>query len=270
MDEQVLIETPRGRLVGMLHRPPGPASAPGVVFCHAFGEERKSSALAMARLARAVAATGRPVLRFDYYGCGDSEGAFIESDAATRLDDVRAAVRFLQHAGGREEFLLLGLRLGGTLAARAAEEAAGCAGLVLVEPVADGRAYFDGLTRRSLVRGMLTRGSGGAPEGGAHREAAGEGDVLDLDGFAMRPAAARSLGALGIRSGEVAFGGPVLVCQVHFRDAARPDMEGVCAAYRTAGAAVTFERLVLPPFWNRVDVAVAPELDRVVCAWLSH
>jgi len=272
MDEQVLIETPRGRLVGMLHSPTDAPRGPGVVFCHAFAEERKSSALVMARLARAVAAAGRPALRFDYYGCGDSEGEFVEATARTHLDDVGTAARFLQERTGRDEFILLGLRMGATLAARAAEELPGCKGLVLIEPLADGATYFDGQMRRSLVRNMLTRadGNGGARDGDLRRQMTAEDEVIDMDGFALSAEACRELSALSIRPGGVTFGRPVLVCQVHFRDTPRPDMEAVCATYRQAGADVSFERLVLPPFWNRIEVTLAPELEEAVRGWLTR
>lgn len=269
MDEQVLIETPRGTLVGMVHRPAGRPRGPGVVLCNAFGEERKSSALVMARLARAVAAAGRLALRFDYYGCGDSEGEFAEATARTRLEDVQAAAQHLRRQAGDDRVVLLGLRLGATLAARAAEETPDCAGLALVEPVADGVAYFDGQVRRSLVRKMLTRGTSGSSGAEMRRRLGSDDSTLDLDGFAVGASTYRELGALGIRAGEVGFAGPVLVCQVHFKDAARPELEAVCDAYRQAGAAVSFARLVLPPFWNRIEITLAPELDEAVTAWLT-
>jgi pimeloyl-ACP methyl ester carboxylesterase len=183
---------------------------------------------------------------------------------------VGAAARFLCEQTGSSEFILLGLRLGGALAARAAEELPGCVGLALIEPVADGAAYFDGQVRRSLVRNMLTRGNGDAPDPELRRQMESDQEVLDLDGFAISAATCRELSALGIRAGEVEFGGPVLVCQIHFKDAARPDMEAVCDAYRQAGAEVAFTRLVLPPFWNRIEITLAPELDEAVHDWITR
>jgi exosortase A-associated hydrolase 2 len=263
MDEQLVIETRRGALVGMLHRPERDARPEAaVLFCHAFGEERKSSALTMARLARAVAGAGLPALRFDYYGCGDSEGEFADATVASRLDDVPDAARFLQERTGAANVLLLGLRLGATLAALAAEGLPDCAGLVLIEPIMGGAAYFGRELRRRLVRRMMTDGRA--------EEAAepAEDELLDLDGFAVRPATYRELRALGIRAGQVAFAGPVLVVQVHFKEGPKPELEAACNAYRQAGAPVAFRRLVLPPFWNRIEVILAPELDAAVTSWL--
>jgi len=272
-DEPVLIEAPRGALMGMLHLPAGavpaePAKQTGVVFCNPFGEERKSGALVMARLARAVAEAGFPALRFDYYGCGDSEGETIEATVRTQVEDIRFAARWLVARAGVSGICLLGLRLGATLAARAAEGMAGCSGLVLIEPVTDGAEYFGGELRRKLLRQMLTEGRGRGSRAEMLKELESDEAVLDLDGFAVRGSTYRELKALGIRRGEVRFAGPVLVCQVHFNDGPKAELEAACEAYRQAGAQVEFRALVLPPFWARIEVILAPELNTTVVGWL--
>jgi len=271
-DEAVLVQTPRGALVGMLHLPESAAHVRGVVFCDAFGEERKSSALVMARLARAIASAGFPVLRFDYYGCGDSEGDFVDATVRTRLEDIGLAAAFLRERTGVRDLCLLGLRLGGTLAAQAAELASGgrdYAGLVLIEPITDGRAYFGGELRRKLVRQMLTDGRSGASRQELLERLGCDDAVLDMDGFAVSGSTYRELTALGIRKEGVSFAGPVLICQVHFNDKPKPELEAACEAYRSAGAQVEFLRLVLPPFWSRIEVILAPELNQAVRSWLT-
>jgi exosortase A-associated hydrolase 2 len=269
IDKAVVMQTPRGALVGMLHVPGGATAGTGVVFCDPFGEERKSAALVMARLARAVAAAGFPALRFDYYGCGDSEGEFVDATVRSRLDDIRSAAGFLGERTGVGGICLLGLRLGGTLASLAASELSDCAGLVLIEPVADGAAYFGGELRRKLVRQMITEGRGGASREEILKGLERDDAVLDMDGFGVRGATYRELTALGIRKGEVRFGGPVLVCQVHFNEKPEPELEAACEAYRAAGAQVDLHRLVLAPFWNRLEVILAPELNAAVVSWLQ-
>lgn len=271
MDEQVLIKGPRGRLVGMLHRPTGATvRQPAVLFCHAFGEERKSSALAMSRLARAVAGAGHLALRFDYYGTGDSEGEAVEVTLQSLMDDVACAASFLRGEAGTRRLCLLGLRLGATLAARGAEALEGCAGLALIEPVADGAAYFGGELRRRLLRQMLTGGRTAAPSPPVPGQLPREDAVLDMDGLALKGSTYQELAALGLRQGRVSFNGPVLVCQVHFNDRPRAELEAVCQAYSAAGAPVEFCCLVLPPFWSRIEVALADEVNAAVTQWLER
>ncbi len=267
--EQVVIETPRGCLLGVLRQPPEPTGRPGVVVCNPFAEERKSSAFVMARLALAATDAGFPSLRFDYYGCGDSEGDFIDATVDTRLADIADAAASLRERAGVADLILLGLRLGGTLAVRAAQDMAGCTGLALIEPITDGAAYLGGEMRRKLLRQMMTSGKGGGSRAEMMKELERDDAVLDADGFAVRGSTYKGLCALGIREGEVAFAGRVLVCQVHFNKKPKAELEAVCDAYRNAGAEVDFRRLVLPPFWNRIDVAPAPELNDAVTEWLA-
>lgn len=263
--EPLLIHTERGDLFAVYHPAPGAAKT-AVLFCHAFGEERKSSALTMARLARAVAAAGHPVLRFDYYGTGDSEGPFVEADVQTRLADIRAAAGWLRERTGCGRPALVGLRLGATLAARAAEEL-DPAGLVLLEPVPDGEKYLGGELRRQLVRQMMTHGKGSDSREELAENLQDDEFELDLDGFAIRGATYRQICDLDLS--EVRFAGPVLVVQLHFNEKPKSELEAVCEACREAGAQVTFERLVLPPIWNRIDITLAPELDGCVAQWLA-
>jgi exosortase A-associated hydrolase 2 len=266
--EPLLIESPRGALYAVYHPADAEDTAStAALFCHAFGEERKSSALTMSRLARAVAAAGLPALRFDYYGTGDSEGEFVEADVHTRLEDIQTAADCLREKSGCKRVALLGLRLGATLAARAAERMDEVTGLVLVEPVPDGEKYLGAELRRQLVRQMMTHGKGSASREEIMQSLQDEEFVFDLDGFGITGTTYRQVCGLGLD--QVAYDGPVLVVQLHFNEKSKSELEAVCEAYREAGAGVTFEKLVLPPIWNRIDITLAPELNQCVCRWVA-
>jgi len=262
-DRQVEFSADGRPLVGMLHLPVAEAEGAGMVVCHAFGDERKCSALAMTRLARRFAAGGRAALRFDYGGCGDSPGQFADATVATRLADIRAAVQFLQSETGVSEVCLLGLRFGATLAARAAEDLPACASLVLIEPVPDGAQYIDAQIKRKRVRGMITRGQGGADAGEARA------GLVDLDGYALRQETLDQMRTARIRAGEVGFGGRVLLVQASFNEKLRAETEGVRRAYEQGGAQVDVRALVLPPFWSRIDIVPTDALNETVAAWLE-
>jgi exosortase A-associated hydrolase 2 len=264
--EPLLIDTSRGSLFAVYH-PAEEAADTAVLFCHAFGEERKSSALTMARLARAVAGEGLPALRFDYYGTGDSEGDFVEADVETRLEDIATAAGWLRERTGCERVALLGLRLGATLAARAAERLNGVTGLVMIEPVPDGEKYLGGELRRQLIRQMMTHGKGSASRQEIMENLQDEEFVFDLDGFGITGGTYRQI--CGLSLDDVSYDGPVQVVQIHFNEKPKSELEAVCQAYRDAGAPVTFETLVLPPIWNRIDITLAPDLDERVTEWLK-
>lgn len=140
------------RLFGILHEPAGVPTGIGWVFCHPFAEEKLWAQRVYVSFARMLAARGAWVLRFDAMGSGDSEGQFSESSAETMLSDIGCAISMLKRSSETSlEVGLLGLRLGGTLAALAVERYPSVGKLVLWEPVVDGEKYMQELLRVNLT-----------------------------------------------------------------------------------------------------------------------
>ena len=124
---------------GWLHDAPGSC---GVVLCGAQGYEQLCAHKSWRALAERIAALGFPVLRFDYGGAGDSLGTDRDPDRLEDwLESVRLAITELKARTGVDRIVLVGLRLGATLAARVASEMGGVAGIAMLAPVASGRAY---------------------------------------------------------------------------------------------------------------------------------
>ncbi|MBV7256739.1 alpha/beta hydrolase [Pacificimonas sp. WHA3] len=87
------------------------------LFAHCFTCTMKSHAAV--RLSRALAQQGVQVLRFDFTGLGESEGAFARSGFAANVNDVVSASEALS-AGGHAPALLIGHSLGGAAVLAAA------------------------------------------------------------------------------------------------------------------------------------------------------
>jgi len=99
-------------LLGVLHRPamdaPAAASATGVVVIVGGPQYRAGSHRQFVHLARALAAAGHAVLRFDVRGMGDSTGNPRSFEQIT--PDIGAAIDALrQHAPGVQRVVLWGL-----------------------------------------------------------------------------------------------------------------------------------------------------------------
>ncbi|PCE26817.1 hypothetical protein BWP39_08485 [Paraburkholderia acidicola] len=119
------------------------AGEQGVVLCNPFGYDALCTHRGWRKLAERLAAAGMPVLRFDYPGTGDSTG--FEDDpqrVAAWLDSIVAATRRLRERTGVTRVSLVGLRLGATLAALAAQRAGDIDALVLLAPAMLGRNYL--------------------------------------------------------------------------------------------------------------------------------
>lgn len=104
-------------LAGKLDAPEGvPAAA--ALFAHCFTCSKDS--LAAGRVSKALTDHGIAVLRFDFTGLGESEGAFHETTFASNTDDLRAACDFMAR-----EHTPVGLMIGHSLGGAAVLHAAG-------------------------------------------------------------------------------------------------------------------------------------------------
>jgi pimeloyl-ACP methyl ester carboxylesterase len=127
------------QLLGIYHAPHGRARAHGVVLCHSAPQEYMRTHMAFRKLAAMLAREGFHVLRFDYYGTGDSAGGSHDGSLTQWTEDIATAVEDLKDASGAINVSLIGFRIGATLAALAPVTVSS---LVLWEPVVSGRRYL--------------------------------------------------------------------------------------------------------------------------------
>lgn len=133
-------------LFGCYHAPvPGFRRDCGVVLCYPMGEEYVRFHRAYLQLAGYFSNAGFPVLRFDFYGCGDSAGDCEQGEIGQWLDDISTAIGEIKNRCDIGNICLVGLRLGGSLSMMAGTESGGIDSMVLWDPVVEGRAYIEEL-----------------------------------------------------------------------------------------------------------------------------
>jgi pimeloyl-ACP methyl ester carboxylesterase len=131
------------------------SSRRGVLLCGTFGFEQLCAYRAWGGLARSIAAAGCATLRLDYPGHGDSRDVSPGEDAvAASVRAIRSGIAFLRAEAGVDEVVLVGLRLGATLAALAAREG-GVDRLALLAPFATGKAYLREMTMQARLLDVL-------------------------------------------------------------------------------------------------------------------
>jgi pimeloyl-ACP methyl ester carboxylesterase len=92
------------------------------------------------------------VLRFDWYGSGDSAGDVLEGGHPDSwLEDLEWAVEELKATAHVSSVALVGLRLGASVAALAARDRSDVDRLVLWDPVVDGEEYLRELSNPKNV-----------------------------------------------------------------------------------------------------------------------
>jgi exosortase A-associated hydrolase 2 len=161
---------PQASLFGCYHAPQTPMTRDyGIVLCYPMGHEYIRCHRAYRLLATRLAAAGYPVLRFDYYGSGDSPGDSEQARLDRWLNDITAATEHLQRRCDAAKICLVGLRLGGTLALIAGTRRGSYDRMVLWQPVVNGRTYLEELR---TVHAAYQESMGVTPR---HPQGAGDG-----------------------------------------------------------------------------------------------
>jgi len=136
-------------LFGTYHAPAVRSPRLGaVLLCNPFGQDAIYAHRIYATLAAKLSKLGQHVLRFDYYGTGDSAGEVEEGSQAAWLEDILEAHQELLASSGASRVIWVGLRYGATLAVLASQSLPrALASLILWDPVVDGTAYLQELAQ---------------------------------------------------------------------------------------------------------------------------
>lgn len=129
-------------LLGTLHHTPRlRRRSAAVLMCNPMGEEASRAHRLYRVLAMQLDRAGYAAQRFDYFGTGDSAGDSKDFDVTASRTDIEVAAAELTRLSGVNRLVLVGLRLGATLAALACEPL--CPRhLVMWDPVVDGSDYL--------------------------------------------------------------------------------------------------------------------------------
>lgn len=141
-------------LFGVIHYPEK-KSPKGVLICHPLFEEKLHVHRVLVDFSRLLSSAGFNLMRFDYYGEGDSDGEFEEATVETRLSDIDSALDIFRSKTSVEKIALLGVRFGATLASLYAEGQKGINGLILWAPIFKGDDYLHQLLRMNLTHQVV-------------------------------------------------------------------------------------------------------------------
>jgi len=250
-------------LRGVVHWPAGDPVA-GLVFVHAFAEEKKCAHRPFVEMARAACGAGVAVLRFDFRGCGDSEGQFEDATLDGWRRDLRVALAFARANLGCERMGLLGLRLGAALAAELTEEEITLGCLVLWEPMVEGDRYLSLTMRRSALRRKLTVHEGGGAEG--VEEGVDEGGLVDFDGYLVLPAMQEEIAGVSLLAEPKAYPGPTLILNLSPRPKVAASLEELASLY-VQGEAVAVRQ---EPMWSMVGLVDPTPTISATMTWLRR
>lgn len=180
------------RRFGTRYRPASP-NGHAVLICSSLHAEADRHHRREVEIARALAAAGFTVHRFQYRGAGNSDDV-ASLTFSSLLQDATAELDHLTRlrSGG---ILVVGVRLGALVAAALSSGPA--TPLVLIAPLADGLAYFKDAFRAWAVAGVVG-GLPGKPSGSALDELQRTGSI-DAMGFEVSRDLYESLESVSLR-----------------------------------------------------------------------
>jgi pimeloyl-ACP methyl ester carboxylesterase len=149
---------PGQQIYGVYHAPAGASNGHAVLLCSPLGQEAVRIHRFYRVLAERLARSGTAVLRFDPYGCGESDGDDDDGHLERWVDDTLLAQRELLQRSRAKSVVWIGARLAAAImaqASRRAEPRPHC--LVFWDAVTDGKAYLDRLSHdhsRELQRAL--------------------------------------------------------------------------------------------------------------------
>ena len=243
----------------MLYQDTDASCRRGLLVCNPFAVESIFARRSLVSLARTAARHGMAVLRFDYVGTGDSEGAFEAAGIESRLTDLETAWRYLKGLPGLTWCGVFGLRLGGTLAAVAAARGRIRPDrVVLADPVTDLKVCLNQAFRTN-VASQTTSYRKVLRNRQALVSAVLEGEaVAVVGGFPLGKVFYEEASALD-PAGEVKATEAVLVTATVAEGAdPPPEAARLLQAYEAAGTPAAFVATPGPKIWDLPRTYFAP------------
>ncbi len=111
-------------IMGTLHIPEGKQNFPGVVLLHGFTANKIEPHRLFWKISKQLEENGVASLRFDYRGCGESEGNSQDFTIKDYMADAKKAVKKLLKTKGldKNNIALIGISTGGIVAAYVANQ----------------------------------------------------------------------------------------------------------------------------------------------------
>jgi len=141
----VVLENCGEKIFGVLHLPAVVARAPVVLICHGLAGHKTGKFRVYVDLATQLAKLGIATMRFDYRGCGDSEGLFYDITPEGHYSDALICLDYLKNHPriDNSRIGIYGRSFGGTVAVKAANEDGSIKAMSLWCPMFSGNQWQD-------------------------------------------------------------------------------------------------------------------------------
>jgi len=248
MERAFYFENEGKRLFAVLNSPDKNSLNKGIIFCHPYGEEKQLSHRVFVRFARELCNNGFYVLRFDFYGYGDSGGNFEDTNLETQVTNAINAIDLVEGQLGIRKVCLLGLRWGGTVAALTAERDARVENLILWAPITNGKEYIEELIKKQLLSNLINRNAA-ASKSQIFEEIRSKG-FFNIEGHPLTMASVEEMSGINLTTQLSNFKGNAFIVTIKDLPGGYESLEDLSGVYKKNG--VLFESKVVEDknFWD--------------------
>lgn len=255
------------KLLGFLHHGENARRDLGLVYCSPFAEEKNQSHVIAARAARRLAAAGVSVLRFDFSGCGDSEGDLVDASADDWLNEIARAAEVLKEKAGVSRVGFWGLRAGANLAALHAASRNDAAFVLLWQPLPDLKTYATQFLRQKLATGIAAGGAGGSVKELVDELASGK--IVEVMGYPVSHKLYASLASKGAGPAKSTYACPVGVFAFGEEEAAPEWLVRMALGMDAKNKPVPLTHVKAQPFWDRYWRWNDAAAEECALAWVA-
>jgi exosortase A-associated hydrolase 2 len=257
------------KLLGFLHEPAENGKSVGIVYSHPFAEEKNCSHAIVVKTARELARNGYTVFRFDYSGCGDSEGDLTEVTIDDWRNDLRHAVLYLKTRTPISEIGYWGLRTGAGLAFLQAHQQQDAHILMLWQPIFDFKTYMHQFLRQRLSAEIAALGDNKVSVDSLIAEIRSQ-DFVEVVGYTLSQQLYDSFTALGNLNFTQAPNCPTQLVSISGTSTPSFTLKKIAEWMNLVTTAFDFTHVQIEPFWDRYWRWEAPELINATLAWLEQ
>ncbi|WP_162805771.1 S9 family peptidase [Sporosarcina sp. PTS2304] len=161
MQKHLTIRSGENNLSGVLHLPEFTKNKiPLIIFIHGFVGSKVGEHRLFVKAARYFTERGYGVFRFDFSGCGESDGDYGDVTVTNQLNEVQDVIQYLQHIQGidQDRVTVIGHSLGGAIASLTAAKDPRVKQLLLWSPVGTPYEDITGILGPKAVRKISKEG----------------------------------------------------------------------------------------------------------------
>jgi uncharacterized protein len=257
-------------LLGFLHIPVAHRKKTGVVYCHPFADEQSLSHRVAVETSRKIAEIGFPVLRFDFSGCGDSQGELIEARLSDWLEDLRAAINYIKATLKIEDIILWGLRLGASIALLHAIKHHEIKSLILWQPVTNFENHFNQFIKREIFSTLTENPNRNVSIDTTFDKLQKKGEV-NIIGYPISNDFLASFRT--INKTAFIFKKPVcngVVISVSLMQAPSSVLKNFNNQLLSNGMNAELKHVIADPFWDRYWRWSCPEITAATIHWITN